>query len=204
MEAEFVAGSLVASELLGMYELLDEIGIKVEVPMILHIDNQAAIKQTTGEDSSGRAKHIAFYNYHIVRTHIQELRACFVNHKEARYNRVTPPSIRLRQEEEAARKAAESAEVSRSDTVSPSGAPIPQQFVSSLREAICRPPPDSLLDDTPDSSLDSSGNQVTPSEPDTFPTNDVTMSSDEVASTIDADDIDDTGSVQSDFNLEMK
>ncbi|CAI5747091.1 unnamed protein product [Peronospora destructor] len=59
MEAEFVAGSLVASELLGMYELLDEIGIKVEVPNILHIDNQAAIKQITGEDSSGRAKHIA-------------------------------------------------------------------------------------------------------------------------------------------------
>ena len=58
MEAEFVAGSLVASELLGMRELLDEIGIKVTAPMMLHVDNQAAIKQITGEDSSGRAKHI--------------------------------------------------------------------------------------------------------------------------------------------------
>ncbi|KAE9207773.1 hypothetical protein PF004_g16945 [Phytophthora fragariae] len=58
MEAEFVAASQVTAEMLGVVELLSEIGIKVEVPYKLHVDNQAAIKQIEGEDTSGRAKHI--------------------------------------------------------------------------------------------------------------------------------------------------
>ncbi|KAG6609052.1 Integrase catalytic core protein [Phytophthora cinnamomi] len=58
MEAEFVAASQVTAEMLGIVELLSEIGIKVEVPYKLHVDNQAAIKQIEGEDTSGRAKHI--------------------------------------------------------------------------------------------------------------------------------------------------
>ncbi|KAE8889350.1 hypothetical protein PF007_g14784 [Phytophthora fragariae] len=58
MEAEFVAASQVTAEMLGIVELLSEIGIKVEVPYKLHVDNQAAIKQIAGEDTSGRAKHI--------------------------------------------------------------------------------------------------------------------------------------------------
>ena len=45
------------------------------------------------------------------------LRACFVYHKVARYNRITPSSIRLRQEEDAARKAADSAAAPISDQV---------------------------------------------------------------------------------------
>ena len=62
MEAEFVAGSLMESEILGMRELLDEIGIKVIAPMMLQVDNQADIKQITGEVSTGRAKHIDVRN----------------------------------------------------------------------------------------------------------------------------------------------
>ena len=42
MEADFVAGSLVASDLLGVRERLDEVGIKVIAPMMLYVDNQAA------------------------------------------------------------------------------------------------------------------------------------------------------------------
>ncbi|KAE9261643.1 hypothetical protein PF008_g32798 [Phytophthora fragariae] len=57
MEAEFVAASQVTAEMLGIVELLSEIGIKVEVPYKLHVDNQA-VKQIEGEDTSGRAKHI--------------------------------------------------------------------------------------------------------------------------------------------------
>ncbi|CAI5715870.1 unnamed protein product [Peronospora effusa] len=57
-EAVFVAGSLVPSKLLGMFELLDGVRIKMEAQVMLHIDNQAAIKQITGKDSSRRAKHI--------------------------------------------------------------------------------------------------------------------------------------------------
>ncbi|POM75393.1 Hypothetical protein PHPALM_7512 [Phytophthora palmivora] len=35
-----------------------EIGLKVKIPYRLRVDNQAAIKQIEGEDTSGRAKHI--------------------------------------------------------------------------------------------------------------------------------------------------
>lgn len=59
MEEKSVESSLVTSELLGMCDLLDEIKIKVEAPMIVHVDNKMAIKQITGEDSSGRAKQNA-------------------------------------------------------------------------------------------------------------------------------------------------
>ncbi|OWZ14944.1 hypothetical protein PHMEG_00011504 [Phytophthora megakarya] len=58
MEAEFVAASQVTAEMLGIAELLGEIGLKVEMPYKLHVDNQATIKQIQGEDTSGRAKHI--------------------------------------------------------------------------------------------------------------------------------------------------
>lgn len=44
MEEKSVESSLVTSELLGMCDLLDEIIIKVEAPMILHVDNKMAIK----------------------------------------------------------------------------------------------------------------------------------------------------------------
>ena len=54
-----VCCGLRVSELHGMCELLDEAGNKVEAPIILHVDSQAAVRQITGEDSSGRAKHIA-------------------------------------------------------------------------------------------------------------------------------------------------
>ncbi|KAE9349397.1 hypothetical protein PF008_g6913 [Phytophthora fragariae] len=58
MEAEFVAASQVASELLGLSELLGELGVVVHEPILMHVDNQAAIKQLEGEDSPGKAKHI--------------------------------------------------------------------------------------------------------------------------------------------------
>ncbi|KAG2782574.1 hypothetical protein PC129_g6655 [Phytophthora cactorum] len=49
MDAEFVP---------RMLELLEELGIATQAPMVLHVDNQAAIKQMEGEDSSGKARHI--------------------------------------------------------------------------------------------------------------------------------------------------
>ncbi|KAE8886394.1 hypothetical protein PF007_g12529 [Phytophthora fragariae] len=58
MEAEFVAASQVTAEMLGIAELLKEIGVKAKGVYDLKVDNQAAIKQIKGEDTSGRAKHI--------------------------------------------------------------------------------------------------------------------------------------------------
>ena len=59
MKNEFVAASLVTSDLLGLNELLGEIGVRVAKPMLFQVDNKATIKQIQGENSAGKAKHIA-------------------------------------------------------------------------------------------------------------------------------------------------
>ncbi|OWZ21029.1 Retrotransposon protein [Phytophthora megakarya] len=58
MNAELVAAFQVTAEMLGIAELVGEIGLTVEMSYKLHVDNQAVIKQIHGEDTSGRAKHI--------------------------------------------------------------------------------------------------------------------------------------------------
>ena len=55
MEVEFVAASETARELLGVREMLLEIGLAPNLPMQMHVDNQAAIRQIEGEASSLRA-----------------------------------------------------------------------------------------------------------------------------------------------------
>ena len=47
-----------ARELLGIRELLMEVGLAPSLPVKMHVDNQAAIHQIEGEASSMRAKHI--------------------------------------------------------------------------------------------------------------------------------------------------
>ena len=58
MEAEFVAAREVAREIIGLRQMLMEIGMAPVVPMLMHVDNQAAISQIEGEASSSKAKHI--------------------------------------------------------------------------------------------------------------------------------------------------
>ena len=58
MEAEFVAALEVAPEMLGLREILSEIGIAPAVQMQLHVDNQAALSHIAGEASSLKAKHV--------------------------------------------------------------------------------------------------------------------------------------------------
>ncbi|TDH69610.1 hypothetical protein CCR75_008862 [Bremia lactucae] len=64
-----------------------------------------------------------------------DLRPCFINHKVARYNRVTPPSIRLRHEQVKAKKTAEDLN-SRTLPRSPSGDLPPGPIHSSLRQSL--------------------------------------------------------------------
>ena len=45
MEAEFVAASEVVRELLGIREMLTEFGVSIKLPMPMHVDYRAAIKQ---------------------------------------------------------------------------------------------------------------------------------------------------------------
>lgn len=78
------------------------------------------------------------------------LRSCFVNHKVARYNRVTPPSILLRQAEDAARRQAEASRPSNPDDASPSGMAsqdVQTGFSSSLKQSIQRNDNDSTASD---------------------------------------------------------
>ena len=58
MEAEFVAASEMERELLGLREMLSEVGIAPALPMKLYVSNQAAISQISGEASLVKAKHI--------------------------------------------------------------------------------------------------------------------------------------------------
>ena len=56
MEVEFVAASEQVRELLGIREMLCEIGKTPMLTMALHVDNQAALKQLAGEASSLKSK----------------------------------------------------------------------------------------------------------------------------------------------------
>ena len=58
MEAEFVDAAEASRELIGVREMLDEVGMAPALPMLIHVDNQAAIKQLEGEAPSIKAKHV--------------------------------------------------------------------------------------------------------------------------------------------------
>ncbi|OWZ19536.1 polyprotein [Phytophthora megakarya] len=58
MEAEYTAASVMGTELLGIRALLQEIGLKIELPMSLCADNQAAVKQLGSEATSAKANHV--------------------------------------------------------------------------------------------------------------------------------------------------
>ncbi|POM80889.1 Retrotransposon Polyprotein [Phytophthora palmivora] len=57
-EAEFVAAAVGAKELLGVKNLLTEIGMQVAQPMHMMVDNQSAIEQIENETASRSSKHV--------------------------------------------------------------------------------------------------------------------------------------------------
>ena len=58
MEAKYTAASVVVVQMLGVCGSLHEIGLKCEEPMILYVDNQAALKQLGGDGSPAKSKHV--------------------------------------------------------------------------------------------------------------------------------------------------
>ena len=58
MEAEFTSASHVGRELLGLHELVREMGFLVSEPMTMMMDNQAAIKHLESDYSIANAKHV--------------------------------------------------------------------------------------------------------------------------------------------------
>lgn len=57
-EAEFVSAATGGVEILGIKELLSEIGLMVKTPVVLRIDDVAAIQQITNEAASANAKRV--------------------------------------------------------------------------------------------------------------------------------------------------
>jgi hypothetical protein len=58
LEAEYIAASEVCKTLIGMKQLLSEIGLQIITPIPLWMDNQAAIVNLQQESSSSRLKHV--------------------------------------------------------------------------------------------------------------------------------------------------
>ncbi|GMF47413.1 unnamed protein product [Phytophthora fragariaefolia] len=56
--AEFTAASVIGQELLGIRELVNELGVSLVMLMSLRVDNQAALKQLSGEQASSKAEPI--------------------------------------------------------------------------------------------------------------------------------------------------
>ena len=57
-EAEFVSAAIGGAEVLGIKELVMEIGVQVKTPVVLEIDNQAAIQHIDNEAASFNSKHV--------------------------------------------------------------------------------------------------------------------------------------------------
>ena len=58
IEVEFIAASQAGRKLLGLRELFSELGMKVNEPMPMWMDNQAAINQLESGKSTSSAKHV--------------------------------------------------------------------------------------------------------------------------------------------------
>ncbi|POM74197.1 Polyprotein, partial [Phytophthora palmivora] len=58
VEVEYTTASVMTTEILGVCELLGELSVKHEVPMMLRVANQVALKQLEGEGASAMAKRI--------------------------------------------------------------------------------------------------------------------------------------------------
>ncbi|CEG49713.1 FOG: Transposon-encoded proteins with TYA, reverse transcriptase, integrase domains in various combinations [Plasmopara halstedii] len=57
-ESEFIAASVVATELHELYNMLDEVGIQGIHNWLLFVDNQAAIVQLKEESSTSKLEHV--------------------------------------------------------------------------------------------------------------------------------------------------
>ena len=64
-EAEYVACSEVVKEVLFILQLLKHLGVQVQLPIRVHVDNIGAIFLAENQNSSDRTKHVDM-RYHFV------------------------------------------------------------------------------------------------------------------------------------------
>ena len=64
-EAESAAGVMVAQDMLYVYRLMDSIGLSVELPMLLEMDNKGAVDLANNWSVGGRTRHVDVRNHFL-------------------------------------------------------------------------------------------------------------------------------------------
>lgn len=64
-EAETAAGVMVAQDMMYVYRILTSIGLEVELPMILEMDNKGAVDLANNYSSGGRTRHVDVRNFYL-------------------------------------------------------------------------------------------------------------------------------------------
>ena len=64
-EAEIAAGVMVAQDMLYIYHLLESLDLKVELPMVLEMDNSGTVDIANSWSMGGRMHHVDVRNYFL-------------------------------------------------------------------------------------------------------------------------------------------
>ncbi len=82
-EAEYVSISELAKEILFVKQVLEEMGIELEYPIVIEVDNVGAIYLANNHTTSQRTKHVDT-RYHFVRNYIEDgiLKVVFVRSED--------------------------------------------------------------------------------------------------------------------------
>ena len=64
-EAEIAAGVMVAQDMLYVYHLLESLKLKVELPMVLEMDNLGAVDIANSWSVGSRMRHVNVRNYFL-------------------------------------------------------------------------------------------------------------------------------------------
>ena len=64
-EAESAAGVMVAQDMLYTYRMLTSMGLQVELPMVLEMDNKGAVDLANNWSVGGRTRHVDVRNYFL-------------------------------------------------------------------------------------------------------------------------------------------
>ena len=92
LEAEYIAGSEIVKEILGVQQLLQEIGLKVQTPLPLKVDNAEAIRQISQESSSQKLKHVDMrYKFLCVEAKRQRIVPSYIKSEDQAADMFTKP-----------------------------------------------------------------------------------------------------------------
>jgi hypothetical protein len=64
-EAEIAAGVMVVQDMLHLYHLLDLLELRVELPMMLKLDNSGAVDIANSWSVDNRTRHVDERNYYL-------------------------------------------------------------------------------------------------------------------------------------------